>query len=228
MLTSGRIRRHFEMDTLLTLVIALGGIATGIGAIWTAMVTRHLARATERSIAEQSESFREQNERAREQIERARINLEVDLMQRLGERWDTPRFLNYRRRSLTYVKETYFVDDDILEVQHLDVATEMIFSFFEDIGYLTRTGVLRIERVWLQFAGIKYAWALWEPAVKKQREEQEDPLLFEELEYLYRQIVDFDQQRGSTGAPPTKVELRRFVELELRSATVDDEDTTNE
>ena len=28
------------MDTLLTLIIALGGIATGIGAIWTAMLAR--------------------------------------------------------------------------------------------------------------------------------------------------------------------------------------------
>jgi hypothetical protein len=36
-----------DMDTFVTLVIALGGIATGIGAIWTAVVTRRLARATE-------------------------------------------------------------------------------------------------------------------------------------------------------------------------------------
>jgi hypothetical protein len=59
------------MEPLLTLVIALGGIATGIGAIWTAVVTRNLARLTE-------ESLREQNERAR-------INLEVDVMQRSNE-----------------------------------------------------------------------------------------------------------------------------------------------
>jgi hypothetical protein len=50
------------MEPLLTLVIALGGIATGIGAIWTAVVTRHLARLTE-------ESLREQNERARINLE---------------------------------------------------------------------------------------------------------------------------------------------------------------
>ena len=85
------------MEPLLTLLIAPGGIATGIGASWTAMVTRNLARATERSLAEQSESFRKQNEHAREQNKRARINLEVDLMQRLGGQGEIPRPLHQLR-----------------------------------------------------------------------------------------------------------------------------------
>jgi len=221
-------KEHLPMEPILTPVIALGGIATGIGAIWTAVVTRHLARATERSVAQSEQSLAEQSQHLREQNERTRINLEVDLMHRLVELFNSPRFQNYRKRSLTYVIENYFADDDILEVQHLDPATEAIFGFFEEIGYLTRTGMLRIERVWHEFAGILYAWPLWEPAVKKLREEQQDPLGFEELEYLYRRMVDYDIQRGGTGAPPTKEELRQFVETNLRSATVDDEDATKE
>ena len=151
------------MEPLLTLVIALGGIATGIGAIWTAVVTRHLARATEQSVAEQSQYLREQNERAR-------INLEVDLMYRLEERFNSPRFQHYKIRSLTYVKENYFVDDDILEVDELDLASEQLHDFFDEAGYLARIGVLPVERVWSMFRGITTAWVLWEPAVKKQRE----------------------------------------------------------
>jgi hypothetical protein len=216
------------MEPILTLVIALGGIATGIGAIWTALVTRHLARATERSVVQSEKSLAEQSQHLREQNERARINLEVDLMYRLVELFNSPRYQNYRKRSLTYVIENYFADDNILEVQHLDPASEAIFSFFEDIGYLTRIGVLRIERVWRQFEGILYAWTLWEHAVKKVREEFQDPLAFEELEYLYRQLVDYDIQRGGTGAPPTQEELRQFVESKLRSATLDDEDAAKE
>jgi hypothetical protein len=46
------------METLLTLVIAVGGIATGIGAIWTAWAARRQAKVTERSIAEQTERAR--------------------------------------------------------------------------------------------------------------------------------------------------------------------------
>jgi hypothetical protein len=33
-------RRYLALDTVLTLIIAVGGIATGIGAIWTAMLAR--------------------------------------------------------------------------------------------------------------------------------------------------------------------------------------------
>jgi F0F1-type ATP synthase membrane subunit c/vacuolar-type H+-ATPase subunit K len=70
------------MEPNLELLIALGGIPTGIGAIWTAVVTRHLARATEQSLAEQNE--------------RARLNLELDLLTRLEERFDSPHFLTRR------------------------------------------------------------------------------------------------------------------------------------
>jgi hypothetical protein len=73
------------VDTFLTLVIALGGIATGIGAIWTAMlarrqldeqrrfleeqneIARSQARLTEQSLAEQRRSFQEQTEIAARQ-----------------------------------------------------------------------------------------------------------------------------------------------------------------
>ena len=43
------------MDTLLTLVVALGGIVTGMGAIWAALVARRQAQVTERSLVEQNE-----------------------------------------------------------------------------------------------------------------------------------------------------------------------------
>jgi hypothetical protein len=39
------------MDTFLTLVIAIGGIATGIGAIWTAMLGRRQLRASVNRLA---------------------------------------------------------------------------------------------------------------------------------------------------------------------------------
>ena len=197
------------MEPLLTLVIALGGIATGIGAIWTAVVTRQLARETERSLAEQSQSLREQNERAR-------INLEVDLMYRLEERFNSPRFQHYKIRSLTYVKENYFVDDDVLEVHELDLASEQLHDFFDEAGYLARIGVLPVERVWSMFPGITTGWVLWEPAVEKRREEAGDPRLYEDYEYLYNQLADLDRQRGGTGARPTKEQLREFVEDNLQ------------
>jgi hypothetical protein len=198
------------MEPLLTLVIALGGIATGIGAIWTAVATRNLAQLTE-------ESLREQNERAR-------INLEVDVMQRLDERGISQRYQNYTIRSFTYVKENYFVDDDILEVDHLDLASSQILNFYEELGYLTRTGVLQPERVWNTYEDtLTASWVLWDPAVKKMREEKKDPTIFEDTEYLYHQLLDLNRQRGLGSERPTKEDLRRFVEDSLLVAEVGEE-----
>ena len=67
------------MDTVLTLVIALGGIATGIatgiGAIWTATLARRQLNEQHRFLHEQTEISRRQvqvtGEDMREQNERA-------------------------------------------------------------------------------------------------------------------------------------------------------------
>ena len=100
------------MEPLLTLVIALGGIATGIGAIWAALVAKRQAQLTERSLSEQRQFLKEQNEIARsqaqlterslaqterslaEQNERLRLNVALDLLSRLQDRFDSPYFLS--------------------------------------------------------------------------------------------------------------------------------------
>jgi hypothetical protein len=76
--------------------------------------------------------------------------------------------------------------------------------------------VLPVERVRSKWPGITTAWVLFEPAVKKLREEWGDPLMYEDYEYLYHQVVDLERQRGGTGARPTKEELREFVEDNLQ------------
>jgi Domain of unknown function (DUF4760) len=62
-------KEAYAIDTFITLVIALGGIATGIGAIWAAMLARRQAQLTERSLAEQRQFLKEQNEIARNQAQ---------------------------------------------------------------------------------------------------------------------------------------------------------------
>ena len=126
-----------------------------LGAIWAAWAARRQGQAperqahlTEQSLAQTERSLAEQGQILREQNERARLSLEVDLMYKLEERWDSQRFWNIRKRHVTYLKENCFVDDQIVEVQHLDAATEQILDFFEELGYLTRIGVLRVEQVW--------------------------------------------------------------------------------
>ncbi len=210
------------MDTFLTLVIALGGIATGIGAIWAAwaarrqgQVTERQAQLTEQSLAQTERSLAEQGQILREQNERARLSLEVDLMYKLEERWDSQRFWNIRKRHVRYLKENCFVDDQVVGVQHLDAATEQILDFFEEVGYLTRIGVLRSEKVWHLWSGVLTDWALCEPAIKRMRDERGDPHIYEELETLQRQMAELERRRTGRYEPPTKEQLREFVERNL-------------
>jgi hypothetical protein len=62
------------MEALLTLVIVVAGVATDIGALWTATVARRQAQLTERSLSEQNE--------------RLRLSLELDLLTRLEDRFE--------------------------------------------------------------------------------------------------------------------------------------------
>ena len=92
------------MESIFTLVIALGGIATGIGAIWTALLARRQALLTEQALLEQRRSLKEQEERAR-------LSFEMDMLFRLADRFESPAFLQARRAAAGYVKERFFTDD---------------------------------------------------------------------------------------------------------------------
>ena len=107
-----------------------------------------------------------------------------------------------------------------MEVLDFGPATAQVFGLFDEVGYLRRAGVLPVERVWSSYPGLTMAWVLWEPAIEKLRGETGEPHLYEDHEHLYDQAVDYDRQRGSTGARPTKEELRQFVEETLQYIAV--------
>jgi hypothetical protein len=206
------------METFLTLSLALGGIATGIGAIWTAVVTRRLVRSTEHGIAEQSRSLAEQNERAR-------LNLEVDMLIRLEDNFNGPRLLEMRRRVAKHVMDNFIVDGELLEVRHLNMAAVQVNNFFEGLGYLQRIGALQAESVWQKFGGMTIGyWTIYEPFTRKLREEHQDTTLSEEFERLYRVVSDLDRKRGI--GPFTKEQLLWFVKHE--STVGQEEPTTDE
>jgi hypothetical protein len=214
------------METYLTLAIAVGGIATGIGAIWAAIVarrelseqrtflqvqtdlSRRQAELSEQNLASQRHALQEQNERAR-------TNLEVDLMYKLGERWESQTFNNYRRDSIKFFLDNFIINGGLREVTDIDAATRMLFDFFDEIGYLTRSGVLRIERVldkYIYARSIWIGWKIWEPAVKKLRHKGRQPGIWSDFEYLHLQLLEFNRRRGGTGASPTEEDFRLWIE----------------
>jgi hypothetical protein len=141
------------MDTFLTLVIAVGGIATGVGAIWAALLARRQAQVTERSLALTERSLAEQNERSR-------LNLEVDLLTRMGDRWEMSHFLSRRRTAADYLLNNAIVGEDIVEVRRLPKAVFDVCNFFEELGDLQRFGALQATSVWNRFGVMAQAYWL--------------------------------------------------------------------
>src|SRR3712207_5028977 len=150
------------METLLTLVIALGGIAAAVGAIWAAVAATRQARITERSLSERSE--------------RHRVSLALDMLMRLEDKFGGPRLLESRSRAAKHVIDSFFVsDDDMLEIDNLRQVSRAafdIFNFFEQLGYLTRIGAVEAETVDRLFGWwIRCYCALYSPAILKSRQE---------------------------------------------------------
>ena len=212
------------MDTLLTLVIALGGIATGIGALWAALVARRQAQLTERSFKEQNEIARSQARLTEQSLaqtesslaehnERLRLNLAFDLLIRLQDRFDSPHFLSRRRAAAKWFLENVLVDDDIVEVERVDKAVWDMLDFFEELGYLQRIGAVQVEPVRINFGWYAQAyWLLCKPALQKLREEWEDPALYDEVDYLGSLVSEIDRERGIKA--PTQAQLRETMEYE--------------
>jgi hypothetical protein len=184
---------------LLTLVIAVGGIATGIGAIWTAVLGRS-------QLLEQRRFLEEQNERAR-------LTLEFDLLTRLEDRFQSPHFLARRRSAARHVVDALFAESDAVEAGVFDRASYDLANFFENVGYLQRSGVLRAESVWHTFGmAARVYWAAYVPTARKMREEQNDPTVYEDFERLDRLVTDMSGERGMP--PPTREQLRRIMQDE--------------
>ncbi len=190
------------MDTFLTLVIALGGIATGIGAIWAALVARHQAQVTERSLVEQNEQVR--------------LNLEVDLLLRLVDRFDSPQMLADRRKAASYIKDNFIVDGSLLEVERLNRDVWNVLNFYEDLGYFVTIGAVRPYMMWRTFGFRSFAyWALSKTAIAKERERRKEPKLYEEWERLMNQLLELSRRSGDEfQGEYTEEELREFIEEE--------------
>lgn len=200
------------MDTFLTLVIALGGIATGIGAIWAAMLARRQGRVTEQSLREQLKSFQEQNERAR-------LSLEVDMLLKFFERFQGKglSLSETRRSAAKHIKDNFFEkDNDLLEVDHLNKAGEDVLNFFELMGLLVRAESIdeRLVQEMFSFRLVRY-WELCKPAVQRAREEDRSPDLWVNFEDLANRMIALAKEDGGIEAEGfTKTQLRRFVEEE--------------
>jgi hypothetical protein len=202
------------MDTFLTLVIAVGGIATGIGAIWAAVAARRQAQVTERQAQLTEKSVTQTERRLAEQNERARLTLEYELLTRLQDRYVSPYWLSRRREAAKYLLDNAFDGSgEIAGVSSLNTAARYVCGFYDEIGEMNSLGILRDEAMWNRFSVLGQAyWLLCKPGIEKLREEWEDPTWYELFEELSNRITEMNRERGV--APPTQEVLRQIMEDE--------------
>jgi hypothetical protein len=109
--------------------------------------------------------------------------------------------------------DTFFGEDGTIEAGVFDRASYDVANFFENVGYLQRSGVLRPESVWHTFGmAARVYWAAYGPTVREMRDEQNDPTFYEDFERLDRLVADFSGERGMP--PPTREQMRRILEDE--------------
>ncbi len=145
-----------------------------------------------------------------------RLNLEVDLLLRLEDRFLSPHMLAPRRRAAKYIKNTFIVDGSLLEVDRLNRDGWDVLNFFEDLGYFVKTGAVGPHTMWRTFGQRAFAyWALSEPAIAKERERLKEPKLFEDWELLMNQLFELSRRSGDEFKGEfTEEELREFIEEE--------------
>jgi hypothetical protein len=212
------------MDTFLTLVIALGGIATGIGAIWAALTAKRQAQLTEQSLTEQRQSFQEQTEIARrqaqlteqslvEQNQRARLNRSTEILFRYSDRFESQLFLSRRRAAAKYLLDNVFVGEDMVEVQHLNRAAWDVYHFFDELGQLQRIEAIPVDAVWNTLGSVIRAyWPLCKHAIENLRKEWRAHAPYEGFEHLISAVAELEREKGIE--PPTREFLREVIERE--------------
>lgn len=75
-----------------------------------------------------------------------------------------------------------------------------VLPFFENLGYLTRTGTLDKMMVWNKFGsyvvGYYLALTVRKDVIHEVRQKAGDPTLWEEFEWLYQECVEIYQKKG--------------------------------
>jgi hypothetical protein len=149
------------------------------------------------------------------------------MLTKLEDRWESPAFLDIKRKVADHVKEHFFTaDGGLLDVEHMDVNAESVLGIFELLGDFVSQGLVRAETVWHRFGWhVRQYWALYQPAIEKMREEYKGPTLFEDFERLEALMADLDRQHGVGDEYITNQQLRRTVEGESKALATEEAPT---
>ncbi len=140
------------------------------------------------------------------QSRRSKFSLNVDLLLKLDDRFNSEQFKALRKAAAQSIKAGTFED------------AEEIIDFFEMIGLLVRRRALDVELVWHSFFHWihHYAFAL-EHYIALAREK--DPTIWEDFVLLREKVVAIEKRKrkcSDTALQVNKTDLEQFVRNESR------------
>jgi hypothetical protein len=116
--------------------------------------------------------------------------------------WNSERYLLHRREVLVALRTAS--DPAVLP----EGAISTIGNYWEGIAALARAGHLDRRLIWTQYGNTCQAWwRLLTPYTKVVRERDNDPTVYEELEWLVGVLDGYDRQIGA-GPPPDPASWR--------------------
>jgi hypothetical protein len=119
----------------------------------------------------------------------------------LRERFDGTRMRAARRH----------LSERLLKQEHQDIASIEVITFFELVGTLTHRRVLDDDLVWEAFGTwvSAYYLAVRQPVdlIGQLRHDLSDPLLYHEFEWLYKRLIELDQEQSEDHAPVAQESL---------------------
>ena len=98
---------------------------------------------------------------------------------------------------------------------------QSILDFFEEIAYLTKTGILDTGMVWNHFLWNieRYYAAVTRPddLIEKVRLKYKMPELYEQLDWLYKELSNFrEKENHRPYKPPNDEDVKEFLQFETK------------
>lgn len=203
-----------------TLTIILTSV-TAAGAIWAALAGTRQARASSVQARLAEKALAEQVRSVRQQDEHARLTLELEILFKLEDRFDSPSFMAQRRKAANYVKENHFYPGagmtQISKIEYLNETTAQVLNFFDDLGRLVELKAVNAETVQHRFGyWIQLYWALYETAIRntRKRKERGGQPVYEYFEQLNTIWIDSAQQGSGEARLIPNEALLTLVETE--------------
>jgi len=137
----------------------------------------------------------------------------------LRERYYSPRMRKARKQFSTWLLD---------KARHDDSENWEVGVFFEQLGFLTRAGVLEKQMVWNAFGTwvAAYHYFLTHPQdlIEQWRREGSDPLIFREFEWLAKEMTSFESRllSQSGGSQYTAEDARYTLEVESHLGPAED------